>query len=92
MISAETSALVAGAQAPAARSPAPVTVRLLRAVMVDGQRIEPATDLTVDRWMAADLITAGKAERVATPTLPPSPPDSAAVAKPPAKEKSRAQQ
>lgn len=86
MISAETSALVAGGlRAPASQSPAPVAVRVLRAVMLDGQRVEPGTELDVDRWLAAELITAGKAERV-TPTAP------AAAPAPKPKEKQRAQQ
>lgn len=66
MLSAETSALVAGGmRAPATASP--VQVRVVRAVMWAGQRAEPGTVLSVDRWQAAELVTAGKAERVPAP-------------------------
>lgn len=95
MLSAETSALVAGGmRAPAAAQPTPVMVRVLRPVMVGGQRIEPGTDLAVDHWFAADLVTAGKAERVPAPpaAAAPAPIPPPAAPKVAAKEKPRAQQ
>jgi hypothetical protein len=93
MLSAETSALVAGGmRAPATAQNKPVAVRVLRPVMVAGQRIEPGAELVVEHWFAADLVTAGKAERVTAPAAvapTPIPPPTASKA---AKEKPRAQQ
>jgi hypothetical protein len=87
MVSAETSALVAGAiRAPAAAAPT-VTVRVLRGVMVGGLRIEPGAEIPVERWLAAELVTAGKAERIAAPAAPEPKP-----AAKPAERKTRAEQ
>lgn len=86
MISAETSALVAGGmRAPAAAAVPAVTLRLLRGVMVGGRRIEPGAEIAVDKWFAAELVTAGKAERIAD--RPPTPEPAK-----PKKEATRAQQ
>ena len=86
MVSAETSALVAGAlRAPAAAAAPAVTLRVLRGVMVAGKRIEPGAEITADKWFAAELVTAGKAERIAA--LSAQEPTPAAKA---AKEKTRA--
>jgi hypothetical protein len=91
MLSAETSALVAGGmRAPATQQPARVTVRVVRAVMWGGQRIEPGQTLTVLPWQAAELVTAGKAERAA-PAAPPTPSDNPQAAKAATKEKTHAQ-
>ena len=90
MLSAETSALVAGGmRAPATATAPQVTVRVLRAVMVGGKRIDPGTELAVDRWFAAELLSAGKAERLADAA--PHPPELKPAAKA-AKEKHRAEQ
>jgi hypothetical protein len=87
MLSADTSALVAGSpQAPAAAGTA-VTLRVLRGVMVAGQRVEPGAQIAVDKWFAAELVSAGKAERVAAPAA--TEPKPAAKA---AERKTRAQQ
>ena len=84
MISAETSALVAGGlRAPAAARP--VTLRVLRGVVIAGARVEPGAEIAVDKWFAAELVTAGKAERIADR---PATPESAK----PKKEATRAQQ
>lgn len=89
MLSAETSALVAGAsQVPAASSPS-VAVRVLRAVMVAGQRVEPGAQIAVDKWFAAELVSAGKAERIEPPVASASVPTPAVKA---AERKPRAQQ
>ena len=86
MISAETSALVAGGMRAPATAPAkPVAVRVLRAYMVAGKCINVGTELAIDRSFAASLISAGKVERIDTP----APEQTAAKA---AKEKPRAQQ
>lgn len=87
MISAETSALVAGGMRAPATAPAqPVALRVLRAYMVAGQCIAAGTELRVDRWLAAELISAGKAERIDAPASDTTPAAKAA------KEKPRAQQ
>lgn len=66
MISAETSALVAGGmRPPASRPPAPVSVRIVRAVMLGGKRVEPGTVLDLPPATVAELLSAGKAERAA---------------------------
>jgi hypothetical protein len=91
MLSAETSALVAGGmRAPATAADLPVTVRVVRPVMWGGSRQEIGTEISVHRWQAADLITAGKAERIAPQAAAATPPP--APAPKAAKEKSRAEQ
>ena len=93
MLSAETSALVAGgmrAQPPAA-SP-PVLLRVVRPVMVGGLRVEPGQTLSVDKWFAAELITAGKAERIAPSAAAPPPPKPPAASPPNRKEKPHVEQ
>lgn len=87
MLSADNSALVAGGAATPAGSA--VTVRIVRAVMLGGRCIGPGIEVAVDRHMAAQLVTSGKAERVAAPAQPA--PETKPAAKP-AKEKPRAQQ
>jgi hypothetical protein len=60
-------------------------VRLVRATCIDGQRREPGAEVDVPRMLAAELCSAGKAERVqpaaepanrakapAAPSTPPS--------------------
>jgi len=90
MLSAETSALVAGG---GIRPPAPaaprIALRVVRAVMWGGQRVEVGGEITADRYEAAELVTAGKAERIAAAPSAAAPTQPAA--KPP-KEKPRAQQ
>lgn len=86
MLSAETSALVAGGMRAPATAPAPVALRVLRAVMVAGARVEPGSEISVERWFAAELITAGKAEKIEPAATVPTPAAKAA------KEKTRAQQ
>lgn len=87
MLSADTNALVAGSpQAPAAAGTA-VALRIVRAVMVAGQRVEPGAQIAVDKWFAAELVSAGKAERVAAPAVPDTKPAAKA-----AERKTRAQQ
>lgn len=67
MISAETSALVAGGmRPPASKPPAHVAVRIERGVMLGGQRVEPGAVLDLQPALAAELISAGKATRIAT--------------------------
>jgi hypothetical protein len=91
VLTAETSALVAGGmRAPAAQQPSWVTVRVVRAVMWGGQRVEPGESLTVLPWQAAELVTAGKAERAA-PVAPPVPSEPTQAAKAAPKEKTHAQ-
>lgn len=66
MISAETSALVAGGmRPPASKPPADVAVRIVRGVMLDGKRVEPETELELPPARAAELVSAGKAVRLA---------------------------
>ena len=89
MLSAETSALVAGAmRAPAAAAPR-VAVRVLRPFMWAGKRVEPGAVLEVERHLASELVNANKAERAVLP--PPAASTSTTAAKP-AKEKTRAEQ
>lgn len=91
MLSAETSALVSGGmRAPAVAAAPPVAVRVLRPFMWGGQRVEVDAEISVDRWQAAELVTAGKALRIAPAAAAPTP--TPAATKPPAKEKPRAQQ
>jgi hypothetical protein len=86
VISAETSALVAGGmRAPAAAPAKPVAVRVLRAYMVAGKCIDVGTELAIGRAFAAELVSAGKVERIDPAVLE----QTAAKA---AKEKPRAQQ
>lgn len=68
MLSAENSALVAGASVAPATQAAGVRVRILRAVMVDGYCVDAGREITVDKYFAAQLVSANKAER-----LPPAP-------------------
>jgi hypothetical protein len=49
--------------------------------------VEPGAQIAVDKWFAAELVSAGKAERIAAPAA--TDPKPAAKA---AKEKPRAQQ
>ena len=63
MISAETSALVAGGNRAPAAPAKPVMVRVLRAFMADGQRVEVGAEVPVAAAFAAELVAAGKAER-----------------------------
>lgn len=94
MLSADNSALVAGA-VPAAPATT-VTVRILRAVMVDGCCVDVGREVTVDKYLAAQLLTSGKAERVPAPAaataLPAAPTPETKPAAKAVKEKTRAQQ
>jgi hypothetical protein len=77
MLSTANNALVAGGmRAPAAAPAAPLLLRVVRAVMVGGVRAEPGQTLAVDRWLAAELVSAGKAERIAPApaAIPEAPP------------------
>ena len=88
MLSAETSALVAAAaKAPATTAAPMVTVRIVRNVMVGGFCVFAGREIEVDRNFAAQLISAGKAERITAPATPEHKPAAKA-----AKEKTRAQQ
>jgi hypothetical protein len=89
MLSAESSALVAGGmRAPAPRPPQLANVRITRAVMLAGAPVAVGTELALERWFAAELISAGKAEPVAPAPSQTQPPPAAKAAK----EKSRAEQ
>lgn len=51
---------------------APVTVEVLRAFLVAGERIEPGTRIALSAQLAAEMIAANKA-RLAPPEAPPAP-------------------
>lgn len=80
-IAAKGSPLVSGGGG-ATRSAAPAAgpVRLLRAICIKGQRIEPGALLQLDRALASELISAGKAERTAALLAPVQTPAQAADA------------
>lgn len=90
MVSAETSALVAGGmRAPAGKPPAPIAVRIVRGVMLGGQRVEPGAELDLPPVVAAELVSAGKATRI-TPAAPAG--NAKTAAKKAAKENTSAEQ
>jgi hypothetical protein len=93
MLSTANNALVAGGmRAPAAAPAAPLLLRVVRAVMVGGVRAEPGQTLAVDRWLAAELVSAGKAERIAPSAAAPPPPKPPAASPPNRKEKPHVEQ
>jgi len=69
-LTAKNSPLVSGGISPSRAAPASTSVRLVRAICINGERVEVGTVLTLDRIAAVDLITAGKAERVTGPAAP----------------------
>lgn len=64
MLTAKNSALVAGGATSVAKT---IVVRILRPFLMRGERIEIGKTLEVARALGAELISAGKAERVAEP-------------------------
>lgn len=69
-------ALVQGGAAKPAAPARQIEVRLVRAIVMGGQRVEPGTTLQLDRVFASTLVSAGKAERVAAApvvSVPPKP-------------------
>ncbi len=66
-LAAKNSPLVSGGGGrPAA--PAAGPVRLLRAICIKGERLEAGTEMQLERILASELISAGKAERVPVQT------------------------
>lgn len=61
-------------------APAAGPVRLLRAICIKGERIEPGTVLQLDRALSSELISANKAERVPALLAPVQTPAQAAEA------------
>jgi len=82
MISAETSALVAGGHRPLAARVKTIKVHVLRAFIADGLRVEAGTEPTLPAPFVAELVAAGKVR--ALPDLAAAdklPPDRAAKPK-----------
>lgn len=73
MLTAKNSPLVAGAAAPAS-SRALAWLRVLRPFLYGGQVIDRGVVRQFDSVFAAELVTGGKAERVAAPAAPADPP------------------
>lgn len=76
-------ALVQGGAARPAAPARQIEVRLVRAIVLGGQRVEPGATLQLDRVFASTLISAGKAERVvAAPVVGAVPKPTKPAAKP----------